>query len=489
MTVRLVPATYASPQAALAAAASVDTIRITSGSYAGQNLNGSAAKSSIHWEWSDNVTITLAAGGYMDVGNGWTMAPQAGFETKRFAFRCADGIAINLPGTGQTRSITITGVDFQRNSGTGALLSAENASGFTSTITVSAGCTFTGLGTGLVTDLAIETKLNVGRATVTGCTFSGFTAALKQSSNQAASYLRSDRCTFNCRGHWAAQTGGAEIKSMLDVVYGCTYGFEYNSSSTAAVVKVYRTTYDCSTAAFLRTTAHSNANVDVRGCWGDTMGRVDGGSGTFDYNGYRVLAVGPAGANDVVTLADPGFVNKAANDYHLLVTSSLVDQGDGTLSVGATDHYGAPTPSGAGPDIGAAEYQATDCGITGITQTDRQHYTVTFAAAPSGPQAPLKASAETPANWGLTPTPTDATLAVLTATRTSAYVYAVALTHRAAQGTSLLFDSSAIATDTGGLCDQTGTYAITVAGDHYVDEAAPASVTYAASPKGELIEV
>jgi hypothetical protein len=64
MTVRLVPGTYASPQAALAAAASSDTIRITGGGpYAAQNLTGATAKSNLVWDITENVSIVLAAGG------------------------------------------------------------------------------------------------------------------------------------------------------------------------------------------------------------------------------------------------------------------------------------------------------------------------------------------------------------------------------------------------------------------------------------------
>jgi len=336
----------------------------------------------------------------------------------------------------------------------------------------------------------VQTSGSGARSTVSGCTFTNFYAGIKEASSASTSYNRTDRCTFvNSRGFWAASTGAAETESVLDVVYGSTYIGEYNCSSTSAIVKVYGATGDVSTSAFQRTTAHVNANVDVRCCWADTANRFDGGGGTWDYNGHRVLSVGPAGAHDVVTLADPGFVDKAGNNYRLTSASTLRDMGDATLDLGATDHYGDPRPSGTAPDIGAAEFLPADCGLSTSSQTDRQHYVLTFTPTGGGVQAPLEASAENVSNWTLTPTPADATLAVLTATRSSAYVYAIALTHRAARGSTLLFDSSAIATDAGGLCDDPGTLLVTVVDDRVDIYAQPMALTYAATPSGELVEV
>jgi hypothetical protein len=58
------------------------------------------------------------------------------------------------------------------------------------------------------------------------------------------------------------------------------------------------------------------------------------------------------GAHD--RLDDPQFVNRSGGDYHLDLTSPVIDQGLGGLGV-AYDFEGDPRPHGAGVDIGADE--------------------------------------------------------------------------------------------------------------------------------------
>ncbi len=219
----------------------------------------------------------------------------------------------------------------------------------------------------------------------------------------------------------------------------------------------------CAASGIKRTSA-SAALGTIQDCWADTIEYLNGGLGQ-DYNGYRVLALGGAGANDVVTLADPGFVNAAGGDYNLLVTSSLINAGvnDGD----ATDLNGDTRVVGAAQDLGAYEYQPLNCGVDTVAQVDRQHLDVTMVATGGGTQIPTAADVANTALWGVSAVPVDATLAVLTAAVDAVddYLLHVALNHPAAVGATVTVDTSAISTDAGGLCDDPGTGAVLITYD------------------------
>ena len=51
---------------------------------------------------------------------------------------------------------------------------------------------------------------------------------------------------------------------------------------------------------------------------------------------------------------DPQFVDRPGGDFHLALTSPVIDQGDGGLGV-AYDFEGDTRPHGAGVDMGADE--------------------------------------------------------------------------------------------------------------------------------------
>ena len=75
--------------------------------------------------------------------------------------------------------------------------------------------------------------------------------------------------------------------------------------------------------------------------------------GTMDYN--VVPSGGKCGAHDLVT-GDPGFVNPAALDFHLLPTSPARGRGNpsGGLPIDI-DRESRPVPAGSAPDAGADE--------------------------------------------------------------------------------------------------------------------------------------
>jgi len=80
------------------------------------------------------------------------------------------------------------------------------------------------------------------------------------------------------------------------------------------------------------------------------------GAATSDYNDFydnTTNLVGVAmGAHDRVD--DPQFVNRLGGDFHLAMTSPVIDKGNGSLGV-TLDFERDPRPHGAGVDIGADE--------------------------------------------------------------------------------------------------------------------------------------
>jgi len=83
---------------------------------------------------------------------------------------------------------------------------------------------------------------------------------------------------------------------------------------------------------------------------------VGGAVGILDYNDYYDNVTGTVGVSwgpNHLTDA-PQFDNQAAGDYHLALTSSLIDQGDSSVTV-PLDFEGDPRPLGGGIDIGADE--------------------------------------------------------------------------------------------------------------------------------------
>jgi hypothetical protein len=68
---------------------------------------------------------------------------------------------------------------------------------------------------------------------------------------------------------------------------------------------------------------------------------------------YNVMASGGCGASDV--RAAPGFVNPAAEDFHLRSGAAAIDRGD-PAAFPALDHDGLMRPAGRAPDAGAMEF-------------------------------------------------------------------------------------------------------------------------------------
>jgi len=95
------------------------------------------------------------------------------------------------------------------------------------------------------------------------------------------------------------------------------------------------------------------------------------GAVTLDYNDYydNDTAVGGATWGTHHRTDDPQFDDQAAGDYHLSLTSPLVDQGDGSVNVPA-DFEGDPRPRGGGIDIGADEAYRAESYVSAGTGDD-----------------------------------------------------------------------------------------------------------------------
>jgi hypothetical protein len=117
------------------------------------------------------------------------------------------------------------------------------------------------------------------------------------------------------------------------------------------------------------------------------------GAATSDYNDYydnTTNLVGVSmGVNDWTD--NPQFVDRVGGDFHLAMTSPVIDQGDGSLGI-TLDFEGDPRPHGAGVDIGADEayrsetYVSRDTGSddTGDGSSGNPYATVTKAIYETG---------------------------------------------------------------------------------------------------------
>jgi len=461
MTDRLVPATYATIGAALAVSLNGDRVLDSRapGSYA-EALTAYSALSNIQL-LPQNSGITLALGNsWLSVGNGWLVGDTYGYSIEN----TVSGQAAVVIDSGPSPKIdiifnncTIT----RSNIGFSTVL-VSTAVGHAATVSFN-NCTISHPGG----RHAIEQSGSaVPTVTLTDCTLGPASRGVELAA--PAPVLICRRVHFlNCFSAGVATNGGAVAGTwtLLDCVSdGIAAGpiLDWNTTTTgSAVLDVSGCTAICSGAAGFKRTSSVAATGVIQNCWADTFEFPIGAS--CDYNGYRVLSMGVPGAHDVVTAADPGFVDLAGGNYRLTIASALRDAGivDGETC----DYYGDQRVRGIAQDIGAAEYQFSDCGVSTWTQTDSLTARCIFAPSTPGPQIPLQASAEASANWTLTATPSDATLVVLTATRVSDLIYDIGTTHRMAPGASIEVDTSAIATDAGGLCDDPATASFTAVAD------------------------
>ena len=100
------------------------------------------------------------------------------------------------------------------------------------------------------------------------------------------------------------------------------------------------------------------------------ISRTDG-TLTLDYNNYYdnfVNAIGTTLGSHHHT-DKPQFVDRMRGDYHLALTSPLIDQGDSSLDV-PFDFEGDPRPRGGGIDIGADEAYHAESYVSELTGSD-----------------------------------------------------------------------------------------------------------------------
>ena len=449
-----VPYDYGTIQAALTAASSSDTIHVTSGaSYTGEDLSLFGGKSSLTLlnETGATCTVTLLTGKTLTLGSSWTVG-QLGAG---FTFRGDSGYVLWAD---DVTSCNVWDCLFERSSGSGEVIRTRAA---LSTCQVTFwNCEVTGsYSTNPLMTSAVFLDGYPGQSNNTsfyGGILKSGAAGLTFGCNLGSTTMARVKLIGNHRGVYVQGSYAGSFYPVFNVCYGGTHGLDYDvGASYYPTISCKRNTFDVSGTAIKHTQTHSNANLTYQGNWGDTVERPTAGS--WSYNGYRVLAVGSPGYQDVTTLADPGFVNMGSNDYHLLDSSSLIDGFATPWS--STDHDGLPATSGVQMDIGAFEYQYTDCGIDSITGTGSLNFNILFTPVGGGVQAPDQTSAETASNWSLTLSG-DSTLCVLTATvdGSDPYTYHVVTNHRMMPyGGTVTVDTTAIATDSGGYCDDPGT--------------------------------
>lgn len=108
-----------------------------------------------------------------------------------------------------------------------------------------------------------------------------------------------------------------------------------------------------------------------------------GSTATLSHNDYwdNTVSVGgqPSGATDLTL--DPQFEGRASGDYHLHLTSPVVDAGDSSVNV-PFDFEGDPRPRGGGIDIGADEAYRAESYVSQLVGSD-----TTGTGAADGPFA------------------------------------------------------------------------------------------------------
>lgn len=117
-----------------------------------------------------------------------------------------------------------------------------------------------------------------------------------------------------------------------------------------------------------------------------------GSTATLSYNDYWDNTIGVAGQLSGTTdmTLNPQFEDRAANDYHLALTSPLIDAGDSTVNVDH-DFEGDPRPHDGGIDVGADEAYRAESYVSDATGSD-----ITGDGSPSVPFATVtKALSET----------------------------------------------------------------------------------------------
>jgi len=103
---------------------------------------------------------------------------------------------------------------------------------------------------------------------------------------------------------------------------------------------------------------------------GDNWGKAGQSIIETDFSGWQAISKAGCTFDPHSIVADPLFVDPANGDFHLQAGSPAIDMG---IDVGlAHDFEGNPIPIGAGPDIGAFEYDSgvVNCSVEGDLNND-----------------------------------------------------------------------------------------------------------------------
>jgi len=467
MADRLIPTGYATPTLAWAAVVNGDRIIFEATAallYAAQDLRRSAVNNvTVLNQRGARIFLTTANNTSVEMGSGWVFGEAGGDATKGFDITLSGnpGGAGGVVYVASGKSVTLYDTDVH---GTNTSGDAVRVEGGVSAATLTAKrCTlqaWSGAPANPNSGSSVLLAVSGGAANCTAnlydCELTGQGAGGGTGLNLAAGtrgIATVERCSFHDAswGCYVPGTGGLTVRysEFHDLN---AWGVENATGATNPPIVIKRCTFGNNATGDYSPNPGAKNGVVVDSCYFETM-RVQSGAGTWAKNHYDAV-VGAPGATDVNTLiAACDFANWAASDFDLGAASDLIDVGNDAGGEGL-DILGRPAISGAGPDVGPFEFQTTDCGIASLDQPGAASIRVTFVASPAGPQIPLQASAETEGNWAVAG---DAgPLALVTAARVADLVYDLTFDRSIEPGETVGVDSSLVATDSGGLCDDPG---------------------------------
>lgn len=376
MTIRLIPTTYASPAAALAACGAGDTIifeAAANSSYTNQDLSTKGATANITWlnQKGSKITITLINNTSLVPGNGWIFGSIEGSDSTAFDFSCvgSPGGAGGCCYISSGKSVTMYDTCIHGNSSGGTAVRLE--AGASNAILAARRCQFqayTIFPNNALSGASVQLTTNGGstsRAILSaydtifyGQGASGGTG-IECSAGVRGQYY-TERCTFRTMS-WGIYLPGIfgtnGSTSLYCEFYNLAIGIAHAATLNPQLV-IKRCTFGNNSITDYLRNVNSKTNVVVDSCWFETM-EVQAGA-AWTKNGYETCTAGTPGASDFVcSHISAAFTNWASSNFDIASSSSLL-VGTGNDAAGEhLDRAGRPAVVGLS-DVGAYELQCTD---------------------------------------------------------------------------------------------------------------------------------
>jgi len=340
---------YTTIATAFVAASNNDTITIVEGvAYSGEDLSSYAALSGITLRNATgaDITITLTSSTNLDFGDDWTFASLAG--TMVFVVDGGGSLAYRVV---DKTGIDISDCSFNNTNGTSFYILAGST---TCGVNLS-NATIMSSGTSYCMNIQGSSN-NLLDVNVDNCLLHSGGHGLRIFSTTGVAGSVSIKRTVirdvTNEGIYVAGKINTSLDARFNLIYNTNVGIRFDpDSGYTPTTTIYRNTFNTTNRGIEDESTHSNPNVITKGNWGRSLEVIL--DSNWDYNGYVTIS-GIAGAHDVVTQADPGFIDMTNNDYRLLRSSELINVGFDTGD--ATDIAGNLTPYNEYADIGAYEY-------------------------------------------------------------------------------------------------------------------------------------